>query len=82
MYGPPHQCGVESAAPRCFSIYDGLTLTEACQVLASDVDGEMSEPTGDLRIQLLVGVERRVAVGCQPAVIHGLEMVGHSPASV
>ena len=57
MNWSPHHRGVEGAAPRVGSIDDGLFLAEACEVLATDIDGEMTEPAGDLCRHLLVTME-------------------------
>ena len=60
LHWAPHHRGVEGATPWVDSIDDGLLLTEARQVLTSDIDGEMTEPSRNLCRHLFVGTEAAV----------------------
>ena len=68
MHGSPHHSGIEGTAPRVVGIDDRLLLVEACQVLASNIDGEMAKPTGDLQRQLLVGMKAGGMLGLRNTI--------------
>jgi len=57
LHRSPNHRGVECAAPRVSGIDDRLLLTEAREVLSTNIDGEMTEPAGDLCRYLFVGWE-------------------------